>query len=316
MPQFDKMRIFIFNMVMPHPQFPYFKPLDLEDRQFIHGLLWNYQSQMSEITFTNLFIWRAHYGFQWSIFKDWLLLICTEAEGGLYAFPPIGPPSRKEAAVSLLEWLRDENKIKNPRIDRADKRLSSELGKAQNLAVEPLRDHFDYVYRREDLVRLSGSRYRSKRNHINQFLRFYTYIYEPLEDKHIDDCLVLQEKWCKMNRCKEDLDLLGEHEAIREVLTHHNKLQVCGAVILVDGRVEAFTLGEKLNGDTAVIHIEKADPEIPGLYPLINQQFCENRWQDVTYINREQDLGLPGLREAKLSYYPEHFVEKFRIKIL
>jgi hypothetical protein len=310
------MRIFIFNMVMTLPQFPYFKPLDLEDRQFIHGLLWNYQSEMSEITFTNLFIWRAHYGFQWSVYKDWFFLICTEIEGGLYAFPPIGPPSRKEAAVTLLEWLRDENRIENPRIDRADKRLCSEFNDTQNHANEPLRDHFDYVYRREDLVRLAGSRYRSKRNHINQFLRFYTYVYEPLEDKHIDDCLVLQEKWCKMNRCKEDLDLLGEHEAIREVLTHHNALQVCGAVILVDGRVGAFTLGEKLNDDTAVIHIEKADPEIPGLYPLINQQFCENRWQDITYINREQDLGIPGLREAKLSYYPDHFVEKFRIKLL
>ncbi len=310
------MRIFIFNMVMPLPQFPFFKPLDLEDRRFIHGLLWNYQSEMSEITFTNLFIWRAHYGFQWSVYKDWFFLICTETEGGLYAFPPIGPPSRKEAAVTLLEWLCDENKIENPRIDRADKRLCSELSDTRNHANEPLRDHFDYVYRREELVRLVGSRYRSKRNHINQFLRFYTYVYEPLEDKHIDDCLVLQEKWCKMNRCKEDLDLLGEHEAIREVLTHHNTLQVCGAVILVDGRVGAFTLGEKLNDDTAVIHIEKADPEIPGLYPLINQQFCENRWQDVTYINREQDLGLPGLREAKLSYYPDHLVEKFRIKSL
>ncbi len=77
------------------------------------------------------------------------------------------------------------------------------MGDIQNLVIEPLRDHFDYVYRREDLVRLAGSKYRSKRNHINQFLRFYTYVYEPLEDKHIDDCLVLQEKWCKMNRCKE-----------------------------------------------------------------------------------------------------------------
>lgn len=233
----------------------------------------------------------------------------------MYAFEPIGPPLRKEAAISLLEWLRNENKIEDPHIERADERLLSELGDMQNLDIEPLRDQFDYVYRREDLVRLVGSKYRSKRNHINQFLRFYTYVYEPLEDRHVNDCLVLQEKWCKMNRCKEDLDLFGEHEAIREVLTHHNTLQVCGAVILIEGRVGAFTLGEKLNDNTAVIHIEKADPEIPGLYPLINQQFCENSWQDVTYINREQDLGLPGLHKAKLSYYPDRFVEKFRIKM-
>jgi hypothetical protein len=190
------------------------------------------------------------------------------------------------------------------------------LSGTQHFTVEPLHDHFDYVYRREDLVRLTGGKYRSKRNHINQLLRFYKAVYEPLQEKHISDCLTLQEKWCQMNRCEDDLDLLGEDEAIQEILTHYNTLQVQGAVIIIEGRVGAFTIGEQLNSDTAVIHIEKADPEIPGLYSFINQQFCENRWGDVLYINREQDLGIPGLREAKLSYYPDHLVEKYRITMM
>jgi hypothetical protein len=80
-------------------------------------------------------------------------------------------------------------------------------------------------------------------------------------------------------------------------------------------KVEAFALGELLNDQTAVVHVEKANPEIPGLYPMINQQFCEKTWQDVPLINREQDLGDPGLRKAKLSYYPDHLVEKFRIQL-
>jgi len=107
------------------------------------------------------------------------------------------------------------------------------------------------------------------------------------------------------------MNLLSESEAVRESLVNFPVLKIDGGVILIDGKVEAFTLGELLNDQTAVVHIEKANPENPGLYAMINQQFCENRWRDLLYINREQDLGEPGLRKAKLSYYPDHFVESF-----
>jgi uncharacterized protein len=300
-------------MDMIPPKFPDFKALELEDRTFIYDMLWRYNPGISEMTFTNLFIWRGHYHFQWALYKDWLLIICNEGTNGAYAFQPVGPSSRKEAVVVLLEWLRDEKNIGNPRIERADGRCVTELDGMDHLVVEPLRDHFDYVYLREDLVRLAGSKYRSKRNHINQLLRFYSFEYELLQEKHISDCLALQEKWCKMNRCEDDLDLLSEDEAIREILTQHGALHVQGAVIVIEGRVGAFTAGELLNGDTVVIHIEKADPDIPGLYPLINQQFCKNAWQNAVYVNREQDLGIDGLRKAKLSYCPDHLVEKYRI---
>jgi uncharacterized protein len=302
-------------MAMLPPKFPDFKTLELEDRTFIHDVLWRYGPGISEMTFTNLFIWRGHYRFQWAVYRDWLFVICNEAAKGVYAFQPVGPSSRKEAVVVLLEWLRDEKNMDNPLIERADERCVTELGGVDHIVIEPLRDHFDYVYRREDLVRLAGSKYRSKRNHINRLLRFYAFEYEPLREIHIEDCLSLQEKWCQMNRCADDLDLLSEDEAIREILTQHNALHVQGAVIIIEGRVGAFTVGERLNDNTVVIHIEKADPDIPGLYPLINQQFCENMQDGALYINREQDLGLDGLRKAKLSYYPDHLVEKYRIKM-
>ncbi len=302
-------------MTMQNPQFPNFKPIELEDRNFVHGVLWNYKPSVSEMTFSNLFIWRGHYGFQWSLYKDWLFIISKEGVNGMYALQPMGSVPRKEAAVVLLEWLRHTMKIEGSRIERADERLVSELNDFQSFSVEPLRDHFDYVYRREDLVQLAGNKFRSKRNHINRLLRFHTCVYQPLQNHHIEDCLALQEKWCQMRRCEDDLSLLSEHEAIQEILTHYDALQVKGGVIVVEGKVGAFTIGEQLNDDTAVIHIEKADPEIPDLYSFINQQFCEKAWQHVTYINREQDLGISGLREAKLSYYPDHFAEKFRIQM-
>jgi hypothetical protein len=98
--------------------------------------------------------------------------------------------------------------------------------------------------------------------------------------------------------------------ANREALLHFDKLDCQGGVILVDDKVVAFSLGEQLNPDTAVIHLEKANPEFTGSYAVINQEFCRNAWRDFTYINREQDLGEPGLRQAKLSYYPDHMSNK------
>jgi uncharacterized protein len=297
------------------PEFPDFKPIELQDRDLFDRIIKEYQPKVSEWTFTNLFIWRGYYGFQWSIYKDWLMVICPDARDGIYAMEPIGPPSRREPATILLEWLSNEKKVADPRIERADKLLASELEGLDRFMIEEAREHFDYVYLREELVQLAGNKYRSKRNHINQLFRAYNFIYDDLDAQHVGDCLELQERWCEQKRCEEDMNLLSEWGAVREILEHYSALELKGGVIMVGNKVMAFTIGELLNSETAVVHIEKADPEIPGLYQVINQQFCEKAWENVLYINREQDLGLPGLREAKLSYYPDHFVEKFRIRL-
>jgi uncharacterized protein len=297
------------------PIFPDFRPVELQDRDLFNRIIKAYQPEVSEWTFTNLFIWRGYYGFQWSIYKDWLMVICPGAKDALYAMEPVGPSSRREAATVLLEWLSNERKVADPRIERADKLLASELESVDGFVVEEAREHFDYVYLREDLVQLAGNKYRSKRNHINQLFRTYDFVYTDLDVHHIGDCLELQERWCEQKRCDEDMNLLSEWGAVREILEHYGALDLKGGVITVGNKVMAFTIGELLNNETAVVHIEKADPEIPGLYQVVNQQFCEKAWDNVRYVNREQDLGIPGLREAKLSYYPDHFVEKFRIRL-
>ncbi len=297
------------------PPFPDFKPIELQDRDRINNIIKAYQPEVSEWTFTNLFIWRGHYGFLWSVYKDWLMVVCPGAKDGLYAMEPVGPSSRRDAATVLLEWLKNEKKVADPRIERADRRLASELEDLDNISIAEAREHFDYVYLRQDLVELAGNKYRSKRNHINQLSRTYDFNYANLKADHIDDCLELQNRWCEQKRCEDDMNLSSEWGAVREILENYSALELKGGVIMVGAKVMAFTIGELLNDETAVVHIEKADPEIPGLYQVINQQFCENAWEGVRYINREQDLGLPGLREAKLSYYPDHFVEKFTIRL-
>ena len=164
-------------------------------------------------------------------------------------------------------------------------------------------------------LQLQGAKYQAKRNHIHQLSRSHAFTYEALQARHLSACLDLAASWCDLKSCAEDLGLQGEWGAVKASLINFQELNLQGGVIEIDGRVEAFTLGELLNKETAVVHIEKANPLLQGLYAVINQEFCRHSWSQVPFINREQDLGLPGLRLAKMSYHPLHLVEKFRIQL-
>jgi uncharacterized protein len=129
----------------------------------------------------------------------------------------------------------------------------------------------------------------------------------------LEACKAIMKVWCSERSCEHHKDLYCEKIANMEVLDNIEKLGCIGALIKVDGKFRAFTVGEMLNDDTAVIHIEKADSKVNGLYTLINQQFCEHEWSEAMYINREQDLGVEGLRKAKNSYNPIKLVKKFSV---
>jgi len=294
------------------PDFPTFKPLSLHDRDTVHERLVRFQPVTSELTFSNLFIWHAAYQTEWSVYKDWLLFIGS-FDGQSFALPPVGPGPRKGAALAVMEWLKDEHGIAEPRIERADSALAKELQDEPSVYILPARDQYDYVYRTRDLIDLSGNRYHSKRNHINAMQKKHTFRYDIMKDIYVRQCMELVEKWCGIKRCEEDMNLLGEWDAVGEMLAHFDRLRVRGGVLLIEDRVAAFAFGELLNPTTAVVHIEKADPDIRELYTVINQQFSEHSLHDVPFINREQDLGQPGLRKAKMSYHPDHLVEKFTI---
>jgi hypothetical protein len=215
----------------------------------------------------------------------------------------------------VLQWLGEEHGVADPAIERADPKLAAELGGQPDFVVEPVRDHFDYIYRTDDLIKLSGGKYHTQRNHLNSFNRSHRYRYEALRPEHLPACLDLGARWCQIKRCEEDLSLLGEWGAVGTALSNFQDLGLEGGVILINDRVRAFSCGELLNADTAVIHLEKADPEMRSLYAVINQEFTRKVWARVPFINREQDLGEPGLRQAKLSYHPHRLVEKFRVRL-
>lgn len=304
------MRHWIYMGVLP--RYPDFKPVDLEDRAHIATIFRTYPPVTSELTFTNLFMWRYHYRFRWSMADDVLLVAVEPPEGRPFALPPVGGNDLTSAFRLLLEHLGKLTAV--PEVHRVPEELARRYAEPLGLKAEENRAHSDYVYRTESLTSLRGRKYHRKRNHLNQFRNTYGYRYESLTAAVIEACLELQEEWCRMRESVENQALLSEDRAIHEVLRHYHELDCTGAAILVDGRVVAFSLGEPLNSETAVIHAEKANPEFPGSYAVINQEFCRHTWSSFTYINREQDLGEEGLRQAKLSYYPDHLVTKFVLR--
>jgi len=297
------------------PPFPDFKLLTLADRETIQEHLWAYQPQTSELTFINLYIWRNYYQFKWCIDGEHLLLL-AEHEDKFFALPPVGAAPRVDVTRRLLHWMHATHADAAPFIARADKRLTDELAEADDLDILETRAQHDYVYRSIDLGTLKGRRYSKKRNHINQFLREHgDYTYATLTMDLVPNCLALAEVWCQQRLCDEDISLMHEFCGIQDALNHLDVLEIVGSAILIKGKVQAFSLGELLNETTAVVHIEKANPNFHGVYPMITRESSAQQWQDVDFINREQDLGDPGLRRAKESYRPDHLVEKFEVRL-
>lgn len=219
-----------------------------------------------------------------------------------------------ECYWTLLHDLREKGIP--PRINRVPEEVVFRVGwKSGGIVAEPDRDHSDYIYLVSDLIQLQGRKYHRKRNHIKKFKENFDYQYVPLSPDRISECLELQTAWCDLRHCEADPGLTNEFKAIKEAFTHFGALGVVGGAVLIHGKVEAFTLGEPLNQETVVVHIEKANPDFDGLYPTLNQAFLQHRWSEYTYVNREQDLGEEGLRKAKESYFPHHMVNKYQMTL-
>lgn len=177
------------------------------------------------------------------------------------------------------------------------------------------RNNFDYIYDGESLRTLSGRKNQKKRNHLNSFVKEYgdRVEYKKLEEADFDECINLLKEW-SIDK-EESIELDSEFKAIKRIFKNYEKLKDTLKIsgIYIDSKLEAFSIGEMLNDNMAVIHVEKANADIRGLYPYINQQFLLNEFSDVEFVNREEDLGIEGLRKAKLSYHPVKFAEKYTV---
>jgi hypothetical protein len=173
------------------------------------------------------------------------------------------------------------------------------------------RNNWDYVYEKSKLIELSGRKLYLKRRWLKRFLEQYPdFQFHLISDEWIEPCRKLQIEWCDMNECRLSEDLMEEQRAITEALDHYPELEFRGGLLSLQDKSIAYTFGELLNPNTGVIHIEKALTQYEGAYQAINNFFCKRCCENAIFVNREQDIGDLGLRQAKESYAPHHMVEK------
>ncbi len=286
--------------------------LELRHKAMVEEWLRRYPPEVSELTFTNLFVWRRSRPVR--LFGGGAaVLLLAEAEGG---FASLGGPVGEMSLPQALEALRGAG-LEAPLLafERVPESALSGLA-TSGLEPQEDRDQFDYVYRRADLAELRGRHLHGKRNMAQRCLAAHECSIEPIGAQHLAEVAGMLDRWCAARNCGVDPGLCDEYRAIRQLLEHYEQLDVTGAAVRVDGAVQAFSMGEALSPDTAVIHVEKAMPDIEGLYQVMNQWFCRDQLGGFDYVNREQDLGVPGLRKAKLSYHPHHMVKKFRVPVV
>lgn len=277
--------------------FPSFSDLTLDMRPELHPLFKGLKEGISEFTFANLYLFRETHNYQISRLSDGLYIFSGRDQEVSFFMLPFGLPER----TLLDELFYKFNSMKCVSEGQAAK--LSEMG----YMVKEDRDNFDYLYLREELAELPGSRYHKKRTLVRDFVENYSYEGKPLIEEYMGDARIVLEEW-KLERNEP-----GDYLAAKEALEKADELQLCGGIYYVKGRPAAYALGEELaGGETFVIHFEKAIDEYKGLYQFINQSFASILPARYKTINREQDLGDEGLRQAKMTYRPVGFVKKYR----
>lgn len=287
---------------MEIPVYPASRAIAISDKTLLDRLLTALQPRISELTFAGIYLFRHAHDYRLTTVSDSIIVLGRGYDGSEYFLPPLGG----DVAGALKIMFED----RLPLYGADDRFVAGHLEKSRQQITE-LRDSFDYLYSREELATLPGSRFHKKKNRINYFTNRHTYTVNIFSGEHINGCLNLLDRWRQYSMAEADNSLLLEVEATAEALNCAELLGLEGVVVTVNDSVAAFALGERLNSDTAVCHFEKADPFTEGLYQLINREFARLLFQDCRFLNREQDLGRAGLRSAKLSYHPVELVRKY-----
>lgn len=296
-----------------------FKDISIDSKKDLEKYFDMVDYEACEYCFTTLYMWQHVYKTAYYIGEDFAVLV-GEYEGDSFSILPL---AKKDKLSKVIDFVIKyfENLDKKIYLRGVTKDIVDILRKdyPDKFDYTEERDLFDYIYDGESLRTLAGRKNQKKRNHINSFIKDYEgrYEYKLLGKDNFNDCLELLKDWTSNKEENDSVDdgIDDELEGIQKLFKNYDivkdKLKVAG--IFIDGKLEAFTMGELLNENMALIHIEKANPNIRGLYPFINQQFLINEFQNVDFVNREEDLGIPGLRKAKLSYHPCRFVEKYTV---
>ena len=252
-------------------------------------------------TFANLVGWQFWYYTEVCMLDDTVVLRYTSEGERAYMVC-----TAKEISKELLENLLDDSQGNLVLIGLEDDQATQlyTLNSKLSTKIEPVRNQYDYIYHRTDLAELHGSHLNAKRNHIHRFRTEHPdFEYRPLTPEMFDECRRLTEIWHEEKEFSETIE--AEHRVMETIFSNWDALGMIGGSIFVDGQMIAFTYGAAVTTDTIDICVEKADRRIEGAFAIINQQFAEHLPEQFVYLNREEDMGIPGLRKAKLSYHPE-----------
>ena len=285
-----------------------FERLSIENKAEFDALLRHGAHRGCAFSFVNLYIWGRQCAAR---VGDDLLLFSHFGGRTMYPFPVC--PGDPRPAIEAL--MRDARERGIPlRLTGLNARDVEDLQSwyPDQFRFHCGRDGHEYVYAIEDLAELKGKKYQPKRNHINRFLAQYPDARVlPLSGETLPDARALADRWYQRRSPEEDAGM--ELVALNRAFAHWNELGMEGLVLYVEGQPVAMTMGSRLDGETFDVHFEKADTDYPGAYAVINRAFARHireRHPDVRFLNREEDMGIEGLRKAKLSYYPHHMVEK------
>lgn len=289
-----------------------FQPITIDDREAITSFTLPSDYKNCDFAFANMCSWRFLYDSEYAVSGGFLLIrFWIEDKSRLVYMTPVGVGDIARA-VHLLET--DSLAHGHPLCmlgvtPDAQERFETAMPGAFKYIAE--RDYADYIYLRSDLQELKGKKYQPKRNHINKFTDKYAYRYLPITPELVPECLELEAVWFRANRDKNDDDeLSGERRSMIYALQHYDALGLIGGALCVEGRIVAFTFGSPITHDTFGVHVEKADVNFDGAFAMINHEFVTRLPEQYVYVNREEDLGIPGLRQSKLSYHPFILLEK------
>lgn len=294
-------------MIMPD-----FKSIRLEDRAAIERYTLPSDITNCDLAFANMYCWQGVFHSAWAEIGGFLVIRFHIGGGerigymqpvGAGDFAPIVPLLREDAHAHgqrlRIIGLTDEGREQICRMHPGAFAFESDRG------LE------DYIYRAEDLRSLAGRRYQPKRNHINRFMAEYpAYRYEALTPDRFAECMTLEQQWRRKHEGRTS-ELCAEQRAMQLAFEHFEELGLYGGCLYLGDKLVAFTYGSAVNDHTFDTHVEKADTEYDGAFTVINKLFAERLPERFTLINREEDLGLEGLRRSKLSYHPLLVQHKF-----
>jgi hypothetical protein len=282
-----------------------FSPVTLGDRELFASWYRAFPQVHSDNSFANMIAWNHYAHYRKAVVGDHLILSST-VNGEIRFRFPIGP--RDPAIVREVLRVSLENGGGTPFVvfNGDDRNYLLEI--YPGMLLHPYRGFFEYVYRTSDLADLPGKRYLKIRHQLNRFHRNCSYSTEALGPGNSEEVRQFLERWCDWRDCETDPVLANEKEAILTSIAHQEALDLSGLLVRVDTRIGAMAIFQDLNPTTAVVHFEKGLPDCEGIYRAINHETALLLKDRYPYINRESDLGVPGLREAKERYHPDHMV--------